>query len=498
MVTFIWPAVNVTIPGVATEATLSAINTKITTTANGIKVDGSAVTQPISAASLPLPAGASTEATLAALNTKVTTTASGIKVDGSATTQPVSGTVAVSNFPATQPISAVSLPLPTGAATSANQTTANTSLSSIDTKTPALGQALAASSVPVVLTAAQLTTLTPFSSVSVSNFPASQAVTGTFFQATQPVSAVSLPLPTGAATSSAQTSLQTTLSSIDTKTPSFGQALMLNSSPVVIASNQTAIPVTFPDGTSQTTTGNFSTPGQFIQLNTNGASIVSFRTTGTWTGLIGVSASVDGTTFDLLPLYDFTGQTSQTYSGGNTPFSANVGGFKVVRILAVTLTSGTAAVAAWLNPGQGPQICLSPAPGGFYTTSNLRDGSSTPITSSTVNSKQAIDVAIQSGSGRSKVALARIDYTSTSVTTAAYTQLVASTSAQINKLQIFDSSGQTLVLAVGAAASEVDQIYILPGGQGDTELKIASGSRISVKAVSATASVGELTINFLS
>ena len=34
----------------------------------------------------------------------------------------------------TQPVSAASLPLPTGAATSANQTTANASLSSIDTK----------------------------------------------------------------------------------------------------------------------------------------------------------------------------------------------------------------------------------------------------------------------------------------------------------------------------------------------------------------------------
>lgn len=36
-----------------------------------------------------------------------------------------------------------------------------TSAASIDTKTPALGQALAAASVPVVLTAAQITTLTP-------------------------------------------------------------------------------------------------------------------------------------------------------------------------------------------------------------------------------------------------------------------------------------------------------------------------------------------------
>lgn len=51
--------------------------------------------------------------------------------------------------------------LPTGAATAAKQDTGNTSVASIDTKTPALGQALAAASVPVVLTAAQITTLTP-------------------------------------------------------------------------------------------------------------------------------------------------------------------------------------------------------------------------------------------------------------------------------------------------------------------------------------------------
>jgi hypothetical protein len=100
--------------------------------------------------------------------------------------------------------------------------------------------------------------------------------------------------------------------------------------------------------------------------------------------------------------------------------------------------------------------------------------------------------------GRSKVALLRNDYATTPVTTAAYVQLTASTAATINKLQIFDSSGSTMVLAIGAAASEVDQIYIFPGGQGDVELSIASGSRISVKAVSASATVGELTINCLS
>lgn len=91
-----------------------------------------------------------------------------------------------------------------------------TSVASIDTKTPALGQALAAASVPVVLTAAQITTLTPpaaitgfatettlaavktaVEAIQAGQLPdshnvtvdnASLAVTGTFWQATQPVS----------------------------------------------------------------------------------------------------------------------------------------------------------------------------------------------------------------------------------------------------------------------------------------------------------------------
>lgn len=50
------------------------------------------------------------------------------------TTQQVSGSVSVSNLPATQPISAASLPLPAGAATSAKQDTGNASLASIDSK----------------------------------------------------------------------------------------------------------------------------------------------------------------------------------------------------------------------------------------------------------------------------------------------------------------------------------------------------------------------------
>lgn len=100
------------------------------------------------------------------------------------------------------------------------------------------------------------------------------------------------------------------------------------------------------------------------------------------------------------------------------------------------------------------------------------------------------------GAGRSKAhAPTRHDYTS-NVTTAAYTQLVASTSATAHKVQIFDSSGQTLVLAFGAGGAEVDQFFIFPGGV-EIDYLVPVGTRVSIKAVSANATSGECSINFL-
>lgn len=110
----------------------------------------------------------------------------------------------------------------------------------------------------------------------------------------------------------------------------------------------------------------------------------------------------------------------------------------------------------------------------------------------------ASDTTIPATLGRAKVAQLFNDYSVTSVTTAAYVQLTASTAAVTNKLEIFDSSGEVMILAVGAAASEVDQLYILPGGNGSIDLAIPSGSRISIKAKTATASVGLVAINLYS
>lgn len=66
-------------------------------------------------------------------------------------TQPVSGTVAVSNLPATQPVSAAALPLPAGAATEATLTAASAKLPAT------LGQKAMAASLSVALATDQAT-----------------------------------------------------------------------------------------------------------------------------------------------------------------------------------------------------------------------------------------------------------------------------------------------------------------------------------------------------
>jgi len=150
----------------------------------------------------------------------------------------IDGTVSVTNFPATQPVSATSLPLPTGAATEATLATRLTE-TTFTTRTPTVGQKTGAASSPVVLASDQSAlsvtdgggSLTVDGAVSVSNFPA-----------TQPVSAAALPLPAGAATE-ATLATRLTEATFAARTNTLGQKTAAASAPVVLASDQPAINV---------------------------------------------------------------------------------------------------------------------------------------------------------------------------------------------------------------------------------------------------------------
>lgn len=126
---------------------------------NALKVDGSATTQPVSGT---VTANAGTG------NFTVTqSTASNLKVDLSGTAANATA-IKVDNSAVTQPISATALPLPTGAATSANQTTLGSQTTKINdgTNTAAVK---AASTAAVATDPALVVAISPNNTLSLSN-----------------------------------------------------------------------------------------------------------------------------------------------------------------------------------------------------------------------------------------------------------------------------------------------------------------------------------------
>lgn len=95
------------------------------------------------------------------------------------------------------------------------------------------------------------------------------------------------------------------------------------------------------------------------------------------------------------------------------------------------------------------------------------------------------------------LAFARVDYSSSNVTTAAYTEIIGDIGATAGKkVIIFHASGTPLLLATGAAAAEADRMMVIPGGfNHPVEIEIAANARISVKAIGANVTSGQIIIN---
>lgn len=263
-------------------------------------------TFPISAASLPLPSGAATSAgqasALAELVAVDSNTAALFKAGqsigntqfgasqvGTWTVQQggapwsfsQSGSYTVTPGTGTFPISAVSLPLPSGAATSANQTTQINELIAIDSNTGAAfraGQNIGNTTFGATQSGAWTVTANQGSPPWQFNQAGSFTVTpGT---GTWPISAASLPLPVGAATSANQATQTTELVAIDSNTAAAfraGQSIgntgfNVNNFPSVQVVAWTSSPtVTAFEG------------GQWLVATSSAASSVQASQLGAWT-----------------------------------------------------------------------------------------------------------------------------------------------------------------------------------------------------------------------
>lgn len=237
-------------------------------------------------------------------------------------------TVNSRNITVTDPLPGITgtISLPTGAATSALQTTGNTSLASIDAGIPAaLGQTTMSASMPVTISSDQ------------SAVPASQSGTWNINNISGTIS-----LPTGAATSALQTTGNTSLSSIDTKL------------------------------TGVSTAANQSTEITSLQLIDNMLGSVGAGTAGTGSALVGAvfnttspsltngqqAALQSDSTGRLLVSSSSTDGTKTTYSSTITAlasaatatdiFTITGSGTKTVRVLRIEISS-TQTLASTAN-----------------------------------------------------------------------------------------------------------------------------------------------------
>ncbi len=107
-----------------------------------------------------------------------------------------------------------------------------------------------------------------------------------------------------------------------------------------------------------------------------------------------------------------------------------------------------------------------------------------------------VDKTTSSGRNKSNPPVV-LDYSSNTITSSSWFEIVASMASDATHLHIFDSSGYPLQIGFGDLGQEVVRFVVSPGGDGPIALRVPAGTRLTIKSVSETLTVGILIINFL-
>lgn len=190
-----------------------------------------------------------------------------------------------------------------------------------------------------------------------------------------PVSAASLPLPTGASTSANQTTANSSLSTIATNTD-VPNVDVTGSGSLTVADSGSA--TASGQGSSQVITGS-ATAGSTTSFALNGRSSVAFQLSGTWSGTAQFEVSADtGTTWSVAGsrVRGASASTSTATLPGS--FIADVSGQTNFRVRFITRVSGTIVVA----------MRASVAPGTTYVINSINT-SATGYSANVTNSATA-------------------------------------------------------------------------------------------------------------
>lgn len=130
------------------------------------------------------------------------------------------------------------------------------------------------------------------------------------------------------------------------------------------------------------------------------------------------------------------------------------------------------------------------------TPSSVKIGDGTTLAGVTADNELKVSLENQKGMVQANPLIYH-NYASVNVTTAAYVEIEDLVQTAVTKIQIFDSSGETMILALGGAGAETDLMYIFPGGI-EHNVYIPVGQRLSIKAKSGNATSGYLAMNLWS
>ena len=400
------------------------------------------------------------------------------------------GSVSVSNFPATQPVSAVSLPLPTGASTAALQSNVQSAVGTSATTAITIQGSASGTPIPVSgsVTASNASIGATGSAVPTSGTYVGMNVGGTLTgitgtanglkvdgsAVTQPISASALPLPSGAATSALQTTIAnnqtngTQVTTISGTVPLPTGASTAANQTTEIGYLSTIATNTGATATDYTSTGTISALNGTVQITGQGVYTVTASITGTFVAtLIAEGQLADSTWVAVpmnvissnLPYYNVTSVTAPT------SLAITGGGFLNVRIRASAYTSGTVNVALDGSLSQQtiiasistPDMYLTGAAAQTATVNNILPATSGATATSTLGFKSASVQVVSTG------------------TAGTYIFEGSNDNVNFNTLTVYNTAvitGTPITAAITASASALT--YVFPVAHAYIRLRIAS------------------------
>ena len=287
---------------------------------------------------------------------------------------------------------------------------------------------------------------------------------------TQPVSAATLPLPTGAAT---ETALGNLLTELQLKAD---------------------LTETQPVSATNLDIRDLSSSQDAVEIQTAAGQALAIDGSGFITSTINGTVTVSSTNLDIRDLASSQDSVEIQTAAGQA-LAIDGSGFITSNINGTVVVSSTNLDIRDLT----------------HTSDSIKIGDGVE----TANINASNELLVRDGDANTKLgniedATALLDTVETGsevidlngVTDGSWVQLIPNTTADIKKAAIFMSSGKLVEFGVGAAASEVRKFVVPPGGLPGQQLEvnIASGSRIAYKMVSGEAagvSGEKLVINWM-